>query len=180
MNNFDFLQEDVTKMLENANGLLKDWQYIDGVMKLKLKFINKSKNPDPAYAKDGDSGFDLRANIIDDINLAPGKRVLIPTGLYFQIPINFELQVRSRSGLALKNGIMVLNSPGTVDSGYRGEVGVILYNTGDEVFTIKNGDRIAQAVIAPVQTLNNSIFVKSETLDSSDRSVGGFGSSGVN
>jgi dUTP pyrophosphatase len=180
MNNLEFLQDDVTKMLENANGLLKDWQYVDGIMKLKIKYINKSKNVDPTYAKDGDSGFDLRANLTDEINIVPGKRMLVPTGLYFQIPLNFELQVRSRSGLALKNGIMVLNSPGTVDSGYRGEVGVILYNTGEEVFTIKNGDRIAQGVIAPVQTLNNSIFIKSDILDSSDRSIGGFGSSGIN
>ena len=106
--------------------------------------------------------------------------MLIPTGVYFQIPINFELQIRSRSGLSLKNGVIVLNAPGTVDSGYRGEICVILYNTDKNTpFTIKNGDRIAQGVIAPVQTLNNTVFVKSETLDSSERGDTGFGSSGL-
>lgn len=180
MNSFENINEEINGLLKNANGLLRDWEYIDGIMKLKIRFINKSKNQDPTYAKSGDSGFDLRANLVDDITILPGKRALIPTGLFFQIPQNFELQVRSRSGLALKNGVMVLNSPGTVDSGYRGEVGVILYNTDDTSFVVKNGDRIAQAVIAPVQTLNNSVFVKSESLDSTDRNDGGFGSSGVN
>ena len=180
MNSFENINEEINGLLKNASGLLRDWDYVDGIMKLKIRFINKSKNPDPVYAKSGDSGFDLRANLPeDDIVVLPGKRALIPTGLYFQIPENFEMQVRSRSGLALNKGVMVLNSPGTVDSGYRGEVGVILYNTGDTLFAVKNGDRIAQGVIAPVQTLNNSVFVRSESLDSSDRNEGGFGSSGV-
>lgn len=172
--------QDLEALIEKANDLMKDWSYIDGVMKLKVKFINKSNNEDPTYAKDGDSGFDLRANLTEDTILQPGERILIPTGVYFQIPINFELQIRSRSGLSLKNGVIVLNAPGTVDSGYRGEICVILYNTDKNTpFTIKNGDRIAQGVIAPVQTLNNTVFVKSETLDSSERGDTGFGSSGV-
>jgi len=179
MNDIELFNQEIDKMLDTANGLLKDWQYVDGVMKLRIKFINKSQNPNPTYAKDGDSGFDLRANLTEYVILEPGERVLIPTGLFFQIPENFELQVRSRSGLALKNGVMVLNSPGTVDSGYRGEVGVILYNTSKDNFTINNGDRIAQAVIAPVQTLANTVFVKSDTLDSSERDSTGFGSSGI-
>ena len=100
--------------------------------------------------------------------------------MYFEIPAGYELQVRSRSGLALKNGIMVLNSPGTVDSGYRGEVGVILYNTDKAApFYIHNGDRIAQGVIAGVQTMNKTKFIKTDSLSSSDRGSGGFGSTGV-
>lgn len=171
--------QDLDFLLDQANDLMKDWSYVDGAMKLKVKFVNKSNNEDPTYAKYGDSGFDLRANLTEDIYLLSGERRLIPTGLYFQIPINFELQIRSRSGLALKNGIMVLNSPGTVDSGYRGEICVILYNTDKNTFIIKNGDRIAQGVISTVQTLNNTVFEKSEVLDSSERGGTGFGSSGV-
>ena len=121
------------------------------------------------------------ANLPQDstIVVEPLKRVLVPTGLHFQIPIGFELQVRPRSGLALKNGITVLNTPGTVDSGYRGEVMVILFNTGEEPFTIKNGDRIAQGVISPVQTRKTTKFARVNTLDTSDRGAGGFGSTGV-
>ena len=172
--------QDLDLLIEKANDLMKDWLYVDGAMKLRVKFINRSNNEDPIYAKDGDSGFDLRANLTEDKVLEPGERILIPTGLYFQIPINFELQIRSRSGLSLKNGVIVLNAPGTVDSGYRGEIGVILYNTDkNTAFTIKNGDRIAQGVIGSVQTLNNTVFDKSETLDSSERGDTGFGSSGV-
>ena len=104
---------------------------------------------------------------------------MVPTGLHFQIPIGFELQVRPRSGLALKNGITVLNTPGTVDSGYRGEVKVILYNTDEMPFVIKNGDRIAQGVIAPVQFTKTTKFVRVNNLDESDRGSGGFGSTGV-
>jgi dUTP pyrophosphatase len=121
------------------------------------------------------------ANLPEDaiIIIEPLKRALIPTGLHFQIPIGFELQVRPRSGLALKNGITVLNTPGTVDSGYRGEVKVILFNTGEESFTIKNGDRIAQGVISPVQTRKTTNFIRVNALDNSDRGAGGFGSTGI-
>ena len=162
---------------------MEDWMYdtSDNSMKLKIKIINNSKNPDPVYQKMGDSGFDFMADLPEGetITIAPFKRALVPTGLHFQIPIGFELQVRPRSGLALKNGITVLNTPGTVDSGYRGEVKVILYNTDEMPFVIKNGDRIAQGVIAPVQFTKTTKFVRVNNLDESDRGSGGFGSTGV-
>ncbi len=178
----DDIKKDLESVLDTTQSMMGDWDYDQETMSIKLKvsFINKSNNEDPTYQKEGDSGFDIRANISNDIELMPGKRALISTGLYFEVPIGYELQVRSRSGLALKNGIMVLNSPGTVDSGYRGEVGVILYNTDNEnSFTIKNGDRIAQGVISAVQTIGKTKFIKKETLTSSDRGSGGFGSTGV-
>lgn len=183
MNN-DFekeINQDLNELFMQANGLMKDWDFTDGKMKLKIKFINKSGNQDPVYAKEGDSGFDLRATMPEDATIVvkSGKRALVPTGLYFQIPLNFELQIRPRSGMAAKNGVTVLNSPGTIDSGYRGEIIVILYNTDENDFVIKNGDRIAQGVIAAVQTLDNTMFIKSESLDSSERGEGKFGSSGV-
>jgi dUTP pyrophosphatase len=161
---------------------MENWVYdeTDHTLKLKVKIINNSKNPNPIYQKKGDSGFDLTANLSEDtvIVIEPLKRALIPTGLHFQIPEGFELQVRSRSGLALKNGLMVLNSPGTVDAGYRGEVKVIIFNTDDKPFTIKNGDRIAQGVIAPIQFEKTTKFIQVNKLDESDRGSGGFGSTG--
>ena len=161
---------------------MKDWtyDYSDNSLKLMVKMINTSSNPDPSYEKSGDSGFDLRAvTTSDGIVLEPLERVLVSTGLYFQIPVGFELQIRPRSGLALKNGITVLNSPGTVDAGYRGEIKVLLINLNNVKFLINNGDRIAQGVIAPVQTNQTTLFKKVNTLDTSDRNVGGFGSTGV-
>lgn len=162
---------------------MEDWVFDsnDNTMRLKIKLINNSSNPDPTFQKIGDSGFDLTANLLngDVITVEPLERVLIPTGLHFQIPMGFELQVRPRSGLALKHGITVLNTPGTVDSGYRGEVKVILYNTGSEPFDIKNGDRIAQGVITPVQFSKTTKFIRVNNLDDSDRGLGGFGSTGV-
>lgn len=182
----ELLSEDVKKDLESVLGqtqdLMGDWDYDQETMSIKLKvsFINKSDNPDPSYEKYGDSGFDIRANIDEPIELKPGNRTLIKTGLYFQIPLGYELQVRSRSGLALKNGVMVLNSPGTVDSGYRGEIGVILYNTDNsESFVVNSGDRIAQGVIAAVQTMDRTKLIKKDKLSSSERDEGGFGSTGV-
>lgn len=176
------MNNDLSELFAQANDLMKDWDFNDGKMKLRVKFINNSNNPDPIYAKEGDSGFDLRAYMPEDATIVvkPGKRVIVPTGLHFQIPLNYELQIRPRSGLAAKNGITVLNSPGTIDSGYRGEILVVLYNTDDNEFVIKNGDRIAQGVIAAVQTLDNTLFIKSQTLDSSERGDGRFGSSGIN
>lgn len=178
----DETKNELDTILKQANDLMGGWEYDNETMtvKLKVSFINKSENADPTYERDGDSGFDIRANNEKTIEIEPGHRALIPTGLYFEIPAGFELQVRSRSGLALKNGIMVLNSPGTVDSGYRGEVCVILYNT-DKVtpFYIHKGDRIAQGVIAAVQTMNKTKFVKTDSLSSSERGSGGFGSTGV-
>ena len=146
---------------------------------MDVKVLNNSKYELPNYETVGSAGMDVRANTLEPISLEPLERKLIPTGIYLEIPSGFECQVRPRSGLALKNGITVLNTPGTVDSGYRGEIKVILYNTGDESFTIKNGDRIAQGVITPVQNKKTTIFTRVESLDDSDRGVDGFGSTGV-
>jgi len=147
--------------------------------KLSVKYINKSTNDDPKFAYEGDSGFDLRADISETITLNPLKRVLIPTGLYFQLEKGTEIQVRPRSGLAIKNGITVLNSPGTVDSHYRGEIKVPLINLGEEPFTIQKGDRIAQAVIMPVFGEGKVILVKTEEINETLRGEGGFNSSGI-
>lgn len=178
----DETKNELDEILKQTTDLMGGWEYDHESMsvKLKVKFINKSNNQDPTYEKEGDSGFDIRAFVEKSIEIEPGNRALIPTGLYFEIPTGYELQVRSRSGLALKNGIMVLNSPGTVDSGYRGEIGVILYNSDKSApFYIHNGDRIAQGVIAAVQTMNKTKFIKTDSLSSSDRGLGGFGSTGV-
>jgi dUTP pyrophosphatase len=181
----DFLtDEEKSQMSDIFNQVgMEDWIYEpnDNSMRLKIKIINNSTNPDPVYQKVGDSGFDFMASLPEGemIVVGPLKRALIPTGLHFQIPIGFELQVRPRSGLALKNGITVLNTPGTVDSGYRGEVKVILFNTDEAPFVIKNGDRIAQGVIAPVQFTKTTKFIRVNNLDESDRGSGGFGSTGV-
>jgi dUTP pyrophosphatase len=151
------------------------------VHKFKIKFKNESNNEDPEYATIGSSGFDLRANLTTPIKLSPqGGFAIIPTGLYFEIPENFEIQVRSRSGLAAKNQVAVLNSPGTVDADYRGEIKVILINHGLNEFTINHGDRIAQAVIASVI---GKKFVKLEKVnninENTERGSGGFGSTGI-
>lgn len=178
----DELKNDLDSVLSQTESLMGDWDYDNDTMSVKLKvsFMNKSDNPDPSYEKEGDSGFDIRSNMNEEVNINPGDRVLIKTGLYFEIPLGYELQVRSRSGLALKNGIMVLNSPGTVDSGYRGEIGVILYNSDrDKVFTVNKGDRIAQGVISAVQTIGKTKFIKKDRLSNSDRGNGGFGSTGI-
>jgi len=183
MNIGEFLSDNEKSQLSdifNQAGM-KDWvlDMSDNSVKLQIKLINKSNNSDPIYQKEGDSGFDFSAFIDDEITLQPMQRMLIPTGLYFQIPNGFELQIRPRSGLAFKNGITVLNSPGTIDAGYRGEIKVLLINFGSEPFTIKSGDRIAQGVIAPVQIRNTTVFTRVNSLDSSDRGAGGFGSTGV-
>lgn len=130
----------------------------------------------PAYGSSGSSGFDLRANNEEDITIPVGGTAMIPTGLYMAVPAGFEMQVRSRSGLAAKNGVFVLNTPGTVDSDYRGEVKVILHNAGTQPFTVTAGDRIAQGVICPVV---HAVWNIVESLDSSERGEGGFGSTGV-
>jgi len=145
--------------------------------KMDIKFVNKSDNQDPSYATLGSAGFDLRSNV--NITINPGEFEKVPTGLFFELPPNFEIQVRPRSGLAAKNGVTVLNTPGTVDSDYRGEIIVILINHGKEPFKIEIGDRIAQAVVA--QTVSSFINLKrvSEILDNTERSSGGFGSTGI-
>lgn len=147
--------------------------------KIEIKFINKSNNPDPVYAHEGDSGFDLRSSMNEKVILKPGERKLIDTGLFFEIPDGYELQVRSRSGNALKHGIMVLNTPGTVDTHYRGEIKIILINLGQEDFIVEYGDRIAQGVIAPRLSTEFGKLVKVETLSETKRGSDGFGSTGV-
>ena len=122
------------------------------------------------------AGYDLKAAVEDDVKIAPGKRKLISSGIKLEIPSGFEGQVRPRSGLSIKHGITLLNSPGTIDADYRGDVGVILYNAGEEEFIIRRGDRIAQIIFAPVQSVS---FQMSMKLESSNRGTGGFGSTGV-
>ena len=142
-------------------------------MTLRIKKVH----PDavlPSYAHPSDAGMDVRS--VDELTLAPGKRALVHTGLVMLLPPQYEAQVRPRSGLALKNGITVLNAPGTIDSGYRGEVGVILINHGDADFTIAKGDKIAQIVIAPV---TQPEVAEVSEVDETDRGAGGFGSTGV-
>lgn len=143
-------------------------------MNINVKLVNKSSNQNPAYEDEGCSGMDLRAN--EDVYIAPNERKLVSTGLFFEIPEGYEGQVRPRSGNALKKGITVLNTPGTIDSSYRGEVKVILFNTSDECFHVEVGDRIAQIVFAPYAkaTLENV-----DELSQSVRGEGGFGHSGV-
>lgn len=139
-----------------------------------LKF--KRVHPDavlPAYAHPSDAGMDLRS--VADLTIAPGGRALVPTGLVVLLPPLYEAQVRPRSGLALKHGVTVLNTPGTIDSGYRGEIGVILANFGTEAFSVRKGDKVAQLVIAPV---TQPEVVETEVVDETDRGAGGFGSTG--
>ena len=137
----------------------------------------KRVHPDavlPAYAHPSDAGMDLRS--VADLEIPRGGRALVPTGLVALLPPGYEAQVRPRSGLALKHGVTVLNTPGTIDSGYRGEIGIILANFGEAAFAVKNGDRIAQLVIAPV---TQPQVVEADVLDATDRGAGGFGSTGV-
>ena len=142
---------------------------------MEVKIINKSNNPLPEYSTIMSAGMDLRAFIEHPIVLRSLNRVLIPTGLYIEIPEGYEAQVRPRSGLAIKNGITVLNSPGTIDADYRGEIGVILINLSTEPFFINSGDRIAQLVF---HKYAKAEFVEVEHLDETERGEGGFGHSG--
>ena len=143
---------------------------------VKVKTLNHFKGSLPEYKTDGASGFDIRACLTEDFNLGHGERGLVPTGLSFEIPPGFELQCRPRSGLALKQGLTVLNTPGTIDSDYRGEIKVIILNTSKENIRIKDQDRIAQLVLSPVFRAK---FIKQEELSESKRGGGGFGSTGI-
>jgi len=145
------------------------------VDKLIVKIINRSANPLPSYATDGSSGMDLRANIEAPITLQPLDRTLVPTGLFIELPINHEAQVRPRSGLAIKHGITCLNSPGTVDADYRGELKVVLINLSNEPQHVHPGDRIAQMVIQKVEKV---ILTQVNELNSTVRGDGGFGHTG--
>lgn len=142
---------------------------------VKVKVVNKGKTFVPEYATEGASGLDVRANIDESITLEPGQRKIIPTGLFVELPVGYEIQIRSRSGLAAKNGILVLNAPGTIDADYRGEIGVILHNSSNSNFSIACGDRIAQMVLQKVPKID---WVIVEELENSDRGSGGFGSTG--
>lgn len=143
---------------------------------VKIKIRNRSRHEMPAYATPLSAGLDLRANIDEPLTLQPLQRALVPTGLSMALPAGYEAQVRPRSGLALKHGITVLNTPGTIDADYRGEVGIILINLSAEPFTIHDGDRIAQMVVARCEQAE---CVGVESLDNTERGSGGFGHSGV-
>lgn len=143
---------------------------------VKIEVINKGRQPLPAYATAQSAGMDLRANIPESITLQPLERRLIPTGLHIALPEGYEAQVRPRSGLALKHGITVLNSPGTIDSDYRGELMVLLINLSQDPFTVNDGERIAQLVIARHE---QAVLIAVEVLDETERGAGGYGHTGV-
>lgn len=143
---------------------------------MQIQIINKSHHPLPQYATPQSAGMDLRANLDTPITLQPLQRCLVPTGLFMALPAGYEAQVRPRSGLAVKHGITVLNSPGTIDADYRGEVCVILVNLSNNAFTINDGERIAQMVIARHEQPE---LIEVSTLDQTERGTGGFGHSGV-
>ena len=174
--NSEFMSE-LNKVIENMTQGIKTEQ----VQEIKdLKFINLSNNPDPTFAEEGDSGFDLRAFLpYNEQHVEAWKGAIIPTGLYFEVEKGLEIQVRPRSGLAAKYWVTVLNTPGTVDSRFRGEVQIIFMNLSNDKFIIKNGDRIAQGVVCPVYGEGRLNLQKVEKLSESGRGTNGFGSSGV-
>jgi dUTP pyrophosphatase len=142
---------------------------------MKVRIVNRSLNPLPAYSTINSAGMDIRANLSKPVILKPRERALIPTGIYIELPAGFEAQIRPRSGLALKNGISVLNTPGTIDSDYRGEVGIILINLSKENFEIRNGERICQMIISRHESIE---WESVENLEVTDRGDGGFGHTG--
>jgi dUTP pyrophosphatase len=142
---------------------------------LEIPIINKSKHALPNYQTPQSAGMDLHANIEESIQLLPQQRTLIPTGLFIELPQGYEAQIRPRSGLAFKHGITVLNSPGTIDADYRGEIKILLINHGDQPFTIHDGERIAQMIIAKHETIRWTI---TDSLNSTERGEGGYGSTG--
>ena len=143
---------------------------------LKIKVVNKGHQPLPQYATGQSAGMDLRANLSESVTLRPLERRLIPTGLHIALPAGYEAQVRPRSGLALKKGITVLNTPGTIDADYRGEIGVVLINLSQDDFVVEDGERIAQMVIARHE---QGAFEQVEVLDATERGEGGYGHTGV-
>ncbi len=171
--NIDYTQEDFEKEFSRID-YTNTTDY-----KLSIRFVNESTNPNPEYATEGSSGFDLRANLNESITIKSGEYKLINTGLFFDIPTNMEITIRSRSGLAHKHGVCVLNGVGTIDSDYTGEIGVLLINHGKEDFIVNNGDRIAQAVLS-------SVFAKglvnitecTEIIKKTNRGNNGYGSTG--
>jgi dUTP pyrophosphatase len=143
---------------------------------MKVKIVNSSTNPLPEYSTNNSAGMDLRANLEQAVTLKPLERKLIPTGLFMELPEGFEAQIRPRSGLALKKGISVLNTPGTIDADYRGEIGIILVNLSNETFIVEHGERICQMVINKVETIAWSLV---DSIEESERGEGGFGHTGT-
>lgn len=144
-------------------------------MEIKIKIINRSKNENPSYATDGSSGFDLRANLDEDLIIKPMQRIAVPTGIYIEIPLGYEGQIRARSGMSLKHGITMANGVGTIDSDYRGELKVLIVNISNQDYVIKNNDRIAQMIITKYERVD---FKLVEELSDTDRNNGGFGHTG--
>lgn len=144
-------------------------------MEITITTLAKEGASLPLYATPGSAGADIRAFIDNPVIIASGERKLIPTGIFVEIPEGYEIQVRPRSGLAIKHGITVINSPGTIDSDYRGEIGIVLFNSGNEAFTVESGDRIAQLVLAAVP---RAVFIQSNSLSETKRASGGYGSTG--
>lgn len=143
---------------------------------MNIRIINKSSHPLPAYETEASAGMDLRANLMENVLLTPMERKLIPTGLFIELPLGFEAQIRPRSGLALKHGISILNSPGTIDADYRGEIKILLINFSDSGFEISNGDRIAQMIIARHEQVKwEMVEILTETI----RGSGGYGHTGL-
>ncbi len=143
-------------------------------MQIKVKLLSGCDDLMPAKAHSDDAAYDMRSRV--DITLAPNRSTLVPTGVFIELPVGYEAQIRPRSGLALKHDLMLTNSPGTIDAGYRGEIGIIMYNAGKEDFSISRGDRIAQMVICKLPEVE---LVASDSLSDTDRGSGGFGSTGV-
>jgi dUTP pyrophosphatase len=177
MSNPEAILESMGIDMESVEDHFNKINFNDEFEKIPLNFINDSENMDPNYVYESDSGFDLRST--EEVWVQANDRKLIPTGLRFDIPLGYEIQVRSKSGLALNQGLMVLNSPGTVDSGYQGEVKVIIFNTTNDRIKIEKGQKIAQAVLCPVMNGKWVNLVKVEEIGSKDRNDKGFGSTGL-
>jgi len=142
---------------------------------MKIRIVNQSRHPLPSYSTLLSAGMDLRAHFDEPVTLAPGARILVPTGLYISLPKGYEAQIRPRSGLALKKGVTVLNTPGTIDADYRGEIGIIVVNLSQEDFVINDGERIAQMIVAKYETVE---WEQCDSLDETERGAGGFGHTG--
>ena len=142
---------------------------------MKVKIVNKSRHELPSYSTVYSAGMDLRANLEEPVTLKPGERILVPTGLFIELPKGYEAQIRPRSGLALKKGITVLNTPGTVDSDYRGEIGIILINLSGQDFFVQDGERICQMIISRHETIE---WEETDSLNDTIRGIGGFGHTG--
>lgn len=164
--------EDLNKHFESMND-----EYSTQITKATLKFVNNSDNVNPSYVYPSDSGFDLRAS--EEVVIGANSRALVPTGIRLDIADSYEVQIRSKSGLALNQGLFVLNSPGTIDSGYQGEIKVILFNTTNQSIKIEKGQKIAQAVLCPVLNGNWVDLVEVKDIESKDRNDNGFGSTGL-